>query len=68
MIPSSSPEIAAGQVWSMNGTSCLIASVGKRLVHYKLFKGKPAGIALTLMDKEALTKVLKDRNAVLVEQ
>ena len=35
------PTIETGQVWQMNDTTCHIGDVGKRLVHYKMFKGKP---------------------------
>jgi hypothetical protein len=36
------PIIATGQVWQMaDDTNCHIGEVGKRLVHYKMFKGEP---------------------------
>ncbi len=61
------PAIATGQVWRMNDTTCHIGEVGKRLVHYKMFKGKPTRIAPTLGNKEVLAKHLKAKKAVLVQ-
>ena len=61
------PTIETGQVWQMNDTTCHIGDVGKRLVHYKMFKGKPTRIAPTLGNKEVLAKHLKEKNAILVQ-
>ena len=61
------PTIAAGQVWRMEETTCLIGEVGKRLVHYKLFNGKPARMPSTLGNKEVLAKHLRTKRAVLVQ-
>lgn len=61
------PAIETGQVWRMNDTTCHIGEVGKRLVHYKMFKGKPTRIAPTLGNKEVLAKHLKEKKAVLVQ-
>ncbi len=41
--------------------------VGERLVHYKMFKGKPVRITSTLGNLEALAKHLKAKRAVLVQ-
>mgnify|MGYP003331653602 CR=1 FL=1 len=60
-------NIATGQVWHMNGINCHIGEVGKRLVHYKLFKGKPARMPSTLGNKEALVERLRRQGAVLVK-
>ena len=63
------PIIAAGQIWRMaDDVNCHIGSVGKRLVHYKMFKGKPVRMSPTLGNLEALTKHLKAKKAVLVEE
>ena len=62
------PEIATGQIWQMEETTCHIGEVGKRLVHYKMFKGKPTRIAPTLGNKEVLMKHLKAKKAVLVQK
>ena len=62
------PIIATGQVWQMAGEiTCHIGEVGKRLVHYKMFKGKPVRIPSTLGNLEVLAKHLKARKAVLVQ-
>ena len=47
--------------------NCHIGEVGKRLVHYKMFKGKPVRIPSTLGNLEVLTKHLKAKKAVLVQ-
>ena len=62
------PSIATGQVWRLNGDiNCHIGEVGKWLVHYKMFKGKPVRIPSTLGNLEALAKHLKAKKAVLVQ-
>ena len=62
------PTNQPGQVWRLNGdVSCHIGEVGRRLVHYKLFKGKPVRIPSTLGNLETLTRHLKINNAVLVK-
>ena len=62
------PDLTKGQVWRLNGdVNCHIGEVGKRLVHYKMFKGKPVRIPSTLGNLEALTKHLKAKKAVLVQ-
>lgn len=62
------PSIATGQVWQMAGdVNCHIGEVGKRLVHYKMFKGKPVRTPSTLGNKEVLAKHLKAKRAVLVQ-
>ena len=62
------PALTAGQVWRISDEiTCHIGEVGKRLVHYKMFKGKPTRIAPTLGNREALEKHLKAKKAVLVE-
>ncbi|MBI3743119.1 MAG: hypothetical protein HY261_02375 [Chloroflexi bacterium] len=63
------PPLTTGQVWRMaDDVTCHIGEVGKRLVHYKLFKGKPVRIPSTLGNKEVLAKHLKAKKAVLVQE
>jgi len=39
------PILATGQVWRLSDdVNCYIGQVGRRLVHYKMFKGKPVRI------------------------
>ena len=62
------PPLTKGQVWRLNDdVSCHIGEVGKRLVHYKMFKGKPVRIPSTLGNLEVLVKHLKAKKAVLVQ-
>jgi hypothetical protein len=62
------PIIATGQVWRLNDeVTCHIGEVGRRLVHYKMFKGKPVRVPSTLGNKEVLAKHLKARKAVLMQ-
>jgi len=60
------PTIADGQVWQMNETTCRIGQLGKKLVHYILFKGQPTHNAPILTNKEELAKYLQAKQAVLV--
>ena len=61
------PTLTKGQVWQMAGdVNCHIGEVGRRLVHYKMFKGKPVRIPSTLGNLEVLAKHLKAKKAVLV--
>jgi hypothetical protein len=62
------PPLTKGQVWRLNDEiTCHIGEVGKRLVHYKMFKGKPVRIPSTLGNLEVLAKHLKAKKAVLVQ-
>ncbi len=66
--PTPTLTLTTGQVWQMaDEVTCHIGEVGKRLVHYKLFKGKPVRMPSTLGNKEALVKHLKAKKAVLVQ-
>ena len=60
------PTIEDGQVWQMNETTCRIGQLGKKLVHYIMFKGQPTHNAPIVTNKEVLTKHLKEMKAVLV--
>jgi hypothetical protein len=60
------PLIEEGQIWQMNETTCRIGQLGKKLVHYILFKGQPTHNAPIVTNKEVLTKQLQEMKAVLV--
>lgn len=60
------PTIEDGQVWQMGETTCRIGQLGKKLVHYIMFKGQPTHNAPILTNKEVLTKHLQAKRAVLV--
>ena len=61
------PLLEDGQVWQMNETTCRIGQLGKKLVHYILFKGQPTHNAPIVTNKEVLTKYLQEMKAVLVQ-
>jgi hypothetical protein len=61
------PAIEEGQVWQMDGITCHIGQVGKTLVNYKLLKGGASRGPSSLGNKEALSKHLKAKKAVLVK-
>ena len=50
----------------MDEITCHIGDVGKRLVHYKMFKGKPVRVPSKLGNKETLVKHLQAKKAVLL--
>ena len=56
----------AGQVWEVAGSNLLIGDVGKTLVHYKRYKGKPRGVPTSLSAKGDLEKYLLENKAVLL--
>lgn len=62
------PAIEAGQIWRMDGVTCHIGQVGKTLVNYKLLKGNTVRGPSSLGNKEALTKHLKAKKAVLIQE
>ncbi len=64
--PTSRMSIEAGQVWKLEGGTCHIGEVGKRLVHYKLLKGDATRGYMSLSNVETLLQHLKAKKAVLV--
>ena len=63
-----SPEIAAGQVWAMAGSTVEVALIGKTLAHYKLIKTGAVRVPVSLINKRALQQFLLKNKAVLVQQ
>src|SRR6266446_6754019 len=57
-----------GQIWKMDEADLHIEEVGKRLVHYKLFRGKARRVPISLSGKEAVEKYLEENGAVLVQK
>jgi len=56
-----------GQVWELEDSNLQIGLVGKRLVHYKQFKGNNrVRVAASLAGIGALQKYLRQNKAVLV--
>ena len=50
----------------MKDANLHVEGVGKRLVHYKLFKGDAKRAPISLSGKEAVEKYLETNKAVLV--
>ena len=57
----------SGQIWQMEDSNLQIELVGKRLVHYKLYKGKTKRTPISLSGKEVVEKFLKENKAILVQ-
>ena len=60
-------ELQNGQIWQMEDSNLHIQLVGKRLVHYKLFRGDTKRTPISLSGKEALEKYLKQNKATLLQ-
>ena len=59
-------QLQPGQIWRMGESNLHIGVVGKRLVHYKLFKGQTKRAPISLSGKEVVEKYLRDSKAVLL--
>ncbi len=59
--------LATGQIWRMEGSDLHVDLVGKHLVHYKLIKRDAKRTPMSLSNKRAVEKYLKDNKAVLVQ-
>ena len=59
--------LETGQIWQMQDSNLQIELVGKRLVHYKLYKGKTKRTPISLSGKEAVEKFLKENKATLIQ-
>jgi len=57
-----------GQVWQMDDSNVEIQLVGKRLVHYKLYKGETKRAPVSLAGKDALQKFLTANKGILISQ
>ena len=57
-----------GQVWQMEHSNLQIRLVGKTLVHYKHYKRQVKGSPVSLLNKDALEKFLRDNRAVLAPE
>ena len=61
------PPLQTGQIWQMEGSHLKIGMVGKRLVHYKHFKGQAKRSPNSLSGKAVLEQFLRANKAVLVQ-
>ena len=59
-------ELETGQIWQVEDSNVHIGVVGKRLVHYKMFKGQTKRAPISLSGKEVLVKYLRESKAVLL--
>lgn len=55
-----------GQLWKVGSDTVAINSVGKTLVHYKIYKTQAKGNKIRLSSKLDLEKFLINRKAILV--
>ena len=60
--------LETGQVWRMEDSDLHVDLVGKHLVHYKLVKHEAKRTPMSLSNKKAVEKYLKDNKAVLVQR
>ncbi len=59
--------LETGQVWQMEESDLHVDLVGRHLVHYKLIKHEAKRTPMSLSNKKAVEKYLKDNNAVLLQ-
>jgi hypothetical protein len=64
----SSPSLQKGQTWEMNESTVHIRLVGKRLVHYKQFKGSFKRVNTSLTSISVLQKYLEENDAILTPE
>jgi len=57
-----------GQVWQFGDSNLQIELVGKRLVHYKHYKGNLKRSPISLTGIGALEKYLKSQKATLIQE
>lgn len=54
-----------GQIWQIDDTNLRIELVGKRLVHYRHYKGQLKRVPISLSGIDKLEKYLNENKAVL---
>jgi hypothetical protein len=57
-----------GQLWKVGAETVAVTSVGKTLVHYKIYKTQTRGIMVRLTSKLDLEKFLVSRKATPVAE
>ena len=60
--------LQTGQIWQMADSQVKIGTVGKRLVHYKYYKGDTKRPPSSLANLVVLEKFLRANNATLLRQ
>ena len=66
--PKAYPPLENGQVWQLEDSELQIDLVGKRLVHYKRFRGEVKRVPVSLTGKDELERLLRENNATLIRQ
>ena len=61
-------QLQNGQVWRMPDAALHVHDVGKRLVHYRLFKGSAKRAPTCLSGIDVVEQYLHRHKAVLVER
>lgn len=61
-------QLQSGQIWQMEDSNLQIQLVGKRLVHYKHYKGETKRVSISLSGKEELEKYLRQNKGILVQE
>jgi hypothetical protein len=60
--------LQTGQIWKMQDANLHVEEVGKRLVHYKLFKNEAKRARTSLSGIEVVEKYLQKNKAVLIQK
>lgn len=60
--------LQTGQIWRMEDANLHVEEVGKRLVHYKLFKNEAKRARTSLSGIDVVEKYLQKNKAVLVSK
>jgi hypothetical protein len=60
--------LQTGQIWRMEDANLHVEEVGKRLVHYKLFKNEAKRARTSLSGIDVVEKYLQKNKAVLIRK
>jgi len=60
--------LQTGQIWKMPDANLHVEEVGKRLVHYKLFRNEAKRARTSLSGIDVVEKYLQKNKAVLVQK
>ena len=60
--------LQTGQIWKMQDANLHVEEVGKRLVHYKLFKNEAKRARTSLSGIDVVEKYLRKNKAVLIQK
>ena len=60
--------LQTGQIWKMEDANLHVEEVGKRLVHYKLFKNEAKRARTSLSGIDVVEKYLQKNKAILIRK